>query len=325
VIRGQIPEQSSQAKDQRNPYQAKINYFMNQNIRNSSINSTIAARKEAKKKLKTFVKNSNTGNVNKKFRPTKDARELVSGGETPSSRNRSSQDPHHLMAISQSMKSQINLKSELCTNDSTVQSLEKQLLKLTEKVKKLEKENRKLKDENKRLKKSQVLEKDENQPPPGSHYNPNCKKSHQRESSRSSMNYNSSNFNYTNQFSDFTRSYSFENSHASKAMRSSEPEPNLLAKYNNYIERPTSLHEGKENIKCNIEIDSLRPKIRGNESILMQKVSRILEKRDINKKESQFTPRIYDDINPRPECKSLKHSKNEIIARINNKYGQRMD
>lgn len=293
---------------------------MNQNIRNSSINSTIAARKEAKKKLKTFVKNSNTGNVNKKFRPTKDVREIGSGGETPRSRNQSSQDPHHLMGASQSMKSQINLKSELCT-DSNVQSLEKQILKLTEKVKKLEKENRKLKDENKRLKKNQVLESNVIQPHPGSHYKPQCTKLHQRESSRSSMNYNSSNFNYTNQFSDFTRSYSFENSNASKAMRSSEPEPNLLAKYNN----SGRFHNEKENIKCNIEIDNVRPKIRGNESILMQKVTRILEKRDVNKKETQFTPRVYDDINPRPECKSLKHSKNEIISRINSKYGKRMD
>lgn len=93
--------------------------------------------------------------------------------------------------------------------------------------------------------------------------------------------------------------------------------------YINYIPNPGSTHD-KENLKNNIEIDKIKPKLRANESILMQKVSRILEKRDINKHDPKVISRMYGTADERGTCKSLKHSKNEIIARINNKYGKRM-
>lgn len=92
--------------------------------------------------------------------------------------------------------------------------------------------------------------------------------------------------------------------------------------FNNYLPNSIPVHD-KENYKNNIEIEKCKPKLRANESILMQKVSRILEKREMHKK-GHKRDRMYGTSDDRATCASLKHSKNEIIARINNKYGKRM-
>lgn len=86
-----------------------------------------------------------------------------------------------------------------------------------------------------------------------------------------------------------------------------------------------SIHD-KENLKNNAELEvQNKPKRpQPSESILIQKVSRILEKRELNKSNSKFTPRVNDE-NTSNAYKSLKRSKNEIINRINNKYGKRME
>lgn len=91
--------------------------------------------------------------------------------------------------------------------------------------------------------------------------------------------------------------------------------------YNGRIEVPKPDLEEKENLKTNFIVDN-KPKSRpgATESVLMQKVSRILQKRDLNK--DNRTSSLYDGIDPTVSCKSLKHSKNDIISRINSKYGK---
>lgn len=139
---------------------------------------------------------------------------------------------------------------------------------------------------------------------------------HQREDSKASTQYKHINFNNTNKFSDFVRSYSFENNGDSTIKIRNET-------LQNYV--PNKLHD-KENIKNNSEIEksSKQNKPLPNESVLIQKVSRILEKREMNKSKTNFTPRVHEESSGNAYV-NMKHSKNEIINRINNKYGQRME
>lgn len=175
-------------------------------MRSSKINSAMDSRKEPKKKLKSFVKSNNPGNC-KRFKPIK-YKEKKSRVATPSSHNRSSNESNPCMVVSQSEKHRVGLKEELCSQVS-VDELHLTIQKLNLKVRKLEKENKKLRDENRNLK--GIHSHPHSQKPPGSHYKPHCKKIKEREDSRSSLEYNGHHFNNTNQFSDFTRSYSFEN------------------------------------------------------------------------------------------------------------------
>lgn len=122
------------------------------------------------------------------------------------------------MVVSQSEKHRVGLKEELC-NQTSADELHITIQKLNLKVRKLEKENKRLRDENKKFKNMYC----HSHKPPGSHYKPHCKKIKEREDSRSSLEYNGINFNNTNQFSDFTRSYSFENN-KKQAIRSADAE-----------------------------------------------------------------------------------------------------
>lgn len=189
------------SKAYRNPYQAKINYFQTA-MRNSKINSALAERQESKQKLKTFVKEANTADW-AKFIP-----------ETPGSQH-SQNELQRTMGVSQSVKNQVTLKNELAKENNPLQEFERQIKKLTDRVKKLEKENKKLRDENRRLK-GKPSEKRKKEIRPGSHYKPECKKIHKRGDSRTSMH-----FNQTNNFSDFAKSYSFENNAKEAAGRQS--------------------------------------------------------------------------------------------------------
>ena len=287
-----------QGREQRNPYQgrAKINYFQSA-MRNVDINSNLAPR-ESKKKLHNFVKSS-TAKV-QKFRKMNTQKQEMR--ET---------SPH--LGASQSAKHQISLKSELESRNQVPQDndLALEWAQLREKVQILEQENKKLREENKKLKKRREGK------PPGSHYKPKCAKmKHTRGNSRTST---GQGFSHTDMLSDATRSYSFENGGNGKPQIDTE----FLKSYNNYVPIPHKM-SNKENIGYNIKIEQMGKPKGGQESILMQKVSRILKK---SKNKAKFTPRDSEVLSEgRGEVwKSLKHSKNEIIARINNKYGNRME
>ena len=140
-----------------------------------------------------------------------------------------------------------------------------------------------------------------------------------RESSRSNVQYWNK-FNHTDKISDFGRSYSFENSNTSKALKTPVPETDFTASYNNYMTIPASIQE-KENLKQNIDMQKYRPKMNTKESVLMQKVNRILEKRNkiAKSKSKPFKKKSIDrnHYSKNSTFKSLKHCKNEIIARMN--------
>lgn len=296
-----------QVREQRNPYQtrSKINYFQSA-MRNVNINSALADRNENKKKLKTFVKNSTT--KVEKFRKIKQ----------PSRQTPKHTETSPTLVVSQSAKHQVSLKSEL---EGDRESMRQEILKLHERVKKLEKENKKLKEENRKLKARPGSKIRKENRPPGSHYKGKCHKAiHHREHSRTST---GQGFSHTDMMSDVTRSYSFENPGSSKGMQTEKIDPGFLKSYNNYVPIPHKT-SNKENFENNIKVEKALGKTRPNESILMQKVSRILEKRELNK--LKYTPREEEDLQGGRSSafQSLKHSKNEIIARINNKYGNRM-
>lgn len=300
-----------QPKEWRNPYQAKINYFQTA-MRNSNINSALANRNEPKKKLKSFVKNSTAGST-LKFKSIKH-KEINVRNQTPLSNNPSTYEALGI-GVSQSDKQKITLKSELW-NDSSKDELQNQINLLNEKVKQLELENSKLRDENKYYKNMHEVARQNEHKRPSSHYKPEWKKMHQTKASRVDDHYKNINLSNTDKFSDFARSYSFKlNSDSNSNLK-----PETLHIYN-----MNSIHD-KENFKSNSELEVLNKskKPQPSESILIQKVSRILEKREMNKSNSKFTPRA-DDENTSNAYKSLKRSKNEIINRINNKYGKRME
>lgn len=208
--------------DNKNPYQAKINYFQHA-LKNSKTNSVLGGCKESQKKLKAFVRNSENAQIHKNIRMKK--KKHREG--TPSSHTVDSEDNHHGMVMSQSVKSQVVLKNEL-SNSPNSQKLEQQIQKLNERIRKLELENKQLKDENQKLKTMRESYGFKGIRQSESHYKPQCSKMHSRDDSRSSMNCNLMNFTQGNKMADFTRSYSFENSNNPKAIRSHEADPKLL-------------------------------------------------------------------------------------------------
>ena len=127
-------------------------------------------------------------------------------------------------------------------------------------------------------------------------------------------------FNQVNKIVDFGRSYSFENSNNSKTIKTPAPENYFANSYNNYMTIPASIEE-KENLKQNIEVERYRHKSHAKESVLMQKVNRILEKRSKfgKHKSKNYKKKSIDRIrnSKNSTFKSLKHCKNEIISRIN--------
>jgi hypothetical protein len=301
-----------QPKEFSNPYQAKINYFQTA-MHNSNINSVLSDRKDSKKKLKSYVKNSTVSNT-KKIKSIKHREKTNNRAQTPLTNDPPAYEKPE-MGSSQSVKYQITLKSELW-NVNPKEAMQKQIMLLNEKVKLLEYDNKKLHDENTYYKNMHARGKQNEPKRHNSHYKPEWKKMNQREDSKTSTQYKHVNFNNTNKFSDFVRSCSFENSSDSNVKIRNET-------LQNYV--PSRLN-GKENIKNNIDIEkkSKQNKPISNESVLIQKVSRILEKREMNKTKPNLTPRIKVESSGNAYV-SMKHSKNEIINRINNKYRQRME
>jgi hypothetical protein len=207
--------------DNKNAYQAKINYFQHA-LRNSKTNSALGGCKESQKKLKAFVRNSENAQIHKNIRMKK--KKHREG--TPTSHTVDSEENHHGMVMSQSAKNQVILKNEL-SNSPNSQKLEQQIQKLNEKIKSLELENKQLKDENQKLKTIRESNAHKGMRQSESHYKPQCSKMHSRDDSRSSTNYNLMSFTQSNKIADFTRSYSFENSNNSNAIRSQDAEPRL--------------------------------------------------------------------------------------------------
>jgi len=305
-----------------NPYQPDSKNLQS-TLHHPNINPNAVSSKDSKKKLKAFVRNSEIAHQSKTFKPKRKVK--VGINDTPSSDTPSAGDTHHGMMVSHSVKNQVTLKNEL-SNVSHIQSLELQIQKLNEKVLKLEKDNKILSQENlalkaDKLKENAIIERRGAE----TDYTPHCAKMHQRDDSRSSTNYNLSNFTQQKNVADFTRSYSFENSTNSRVLRSSDVEPNFTMSYKNYAQN-NDIAGNKENLVTNIALEKARSGQRKDgESLLMRKVTRILEKRDLNKKSSKYTPREGSGPDYQKICKSLKHTKNQIIARINNKYGKRME
>ena len=116
-----------------------------------------------------------------------------------------------------------------------------------------------------------------------------------------------------------SRSYSFENCDYRNAHHKHFPNPNILLSYDGVVNR-NNIFE-KENMINNLAVWC--GKQRNKESILVQKVSRILEKRDINNKNPIYTPRLEESSRKGVKWENLKHSKKDIIARINSKYGKK--
>mmetsp|Transcript_801 Transcript_801/g.669 ORF Transcript_801/g.669 Transcript_801/m.669 type:complete len:262 (+) Transcript_801:395-1180(+) len=255
--------------------------------------------------------------VENKSKTVKKVENLQSLAHTPLSKE-SSKGSTHGMVISQSAKHQISIKNELYQGGSK-EVLHNEIVKLQNKIQKLEKGNQNLKEENKRFQSIYTSNRPPSeQKPPRSHYKPNCEKLNQRESSRTNLQY-WNNFNNTDKISDFGRSYSFENSN-SKALKTPVTDNDFAKSYNNYMTIPTSIAD-KENLKQNTEVDKYRPKLHGKESVLMQKVNRILEKRQITNypkgKSKAYKKSIDRGKYKNSTFKSLKHCKNEIISRMN--------
>lgn len=92
---------------------------------------------------------------------------------------------------------------------------------------------------------------------------------------------------------------------------------------NNYMTIPSFGHD-KENLKTNVDISHFIRNSTQKESVLMQKVNKILERRSKIAKSKSKSKRKPSELPVNKTYKNLKHSKNEIIARINNKYGKRL-
>lgn len=227
------------------------------------------------------------------------------------------------MTISHSVKDQMNMNDEMYRNNSK-EELHNEIMKLNKKITRLEEGNKCLKEENKRYKSiytqggGGVSLK-----PPQSHYKVSCTKLQSREPSRKSI---PKCFNQTDKFSDFGHSYSFENKGHPTVTNTPAPESEVFENGINYMTIPTFMND-KENLRINTKELQLgvlqasnfshsRPK---KESMLMQKVNRILQKRG---KGSKSRPKKFGQVGK--GYKSLKHTKNEIIDRINNKYGKRL-
>ena len=129
-------------------------------------------------------------------------------------------------------------------------------------------------------------------------YESSLKLSRDNENSKSISNYPVVHFEQRNDTSDFSRSYSFENNSKVKIRGDKNVNDKIQTSYAKYEEKP-SIEAGKENFVYNYDTQKYTFKKNFNESLLMQKVSRILEKRDLNKKDSDLSPRSYQNFNPR--------------------------
>lgn len=90
-----------------------------------------------------------------------------------------------------------------------------------------------------------------------------------------------------------SRSYSFENCDYRSVHHKQMLNPNILMSYDGTINKNSHLLD-KENMINNLAVKCGKQRSREKESALVQKVSKILEKRDLNNKNTIYTPRLDD-------------------------------
>lgn len=312
-----VSEANYHANLHRNPYQAKVNYFQTA-LKSSKPDLGSAHNKNSRK-----IKYSKRTKYEKAIRDNMKAKiKRVSRAMTPSSHNMSSAGSQRGLAISHSAKDQISIRDEMYKSNSK-EELQDQIMKLNRKIMRLEEGNKWLVEENKRYKSIYSQEPNPGSlKPPQYQYKLSSKRGHRKDSSRKKFQ-NSKNFSQTDKFSDFRNSYSFENKDWSNVINTPNPEIENQMNANNYMTIPSFCHD-KENLKTNVDINHFIRKSTQKESVLMQKVNKILERRSKKHKSKSKSKRKPSELPANKTYKSLKHSKNEIIARINNKYGKRL-
>lgn len=113
-----------------------------------------------------------------------------------------------------------------------------------------------------------------------SHNNSQCRPDKGRDSSLSNLNYQV-NF-YPKKNTDVSRCFSLEENSYQKIVREKSPENKFLMSYNGAIDH-IDIQMEKENFRSNTATEPSHNRDQATESILMKKVSRILEKRDLSK------------------------------------------
>lgn len=91
-----------------------------------------------------------------------------------------------------------------------------------------------------------------------------------------------------------SRSYSFENCDYRSVHHRHFPNPNVLMSYDGTVNRNSHILD-KENMINNLAVRCGKQRSMEKESVLVQKVSKILEKRDLNHKNTIYTPRLEDN------------------------------